>query len=141
MKMWYYSITFSDSSFINPFCAYAVFERSTDKEWCNPSGTSSDGWGDSLEQSCLGVANSKARRTLYQQLTIICCSMFRLHTVVRERVYEQTQRDTPLPVTQQKSLNANFWQLTDWLTDYFFKIHFAQSAGAVQYTDCFSAEG
>ena len=30
--MLYYSITFLDSSFINPVCAHAVFERSTDKD-------------------------------------------------------------------------------------------------------------
>ena len=100
-----------------------MFERSTDKEWHNPSGTSSDSRGDLLEQSCLGVGNSKTRRTLRQQLTII--SMFRLHTVerVREsvRVYEQTQKETiTLPNIRQNSRNTNFWQLTDWLTDHFF---------------------
>ena len=70
--------------------------------------------------------NSKTRRTLRQQLTIIYCSMFRLYTVAlslslyiyiyiereRERkfvrVYEQTQRDTPTPPARQ---NANFWLL------------------------------
>ena len=52
---------------INPLCAYAVFERSTDREWHNSSGTPSDGRVDPLEQSCLGVGNSKTRRTLRQQ--------------------------------------------------------------------------
>ena len=78
---------FSDSLFINLFCADAVFKRSTDREQHNPSRTSSDSQGDLWEQSCLGVGNSKSRRTLHQQLTIIYCLMFRLHTVaqVRER--------------------------------------------------------
>ena len=34
----------SDSSFIRPLYAHAVFERSTDKKWHNPFRTSSDGW-------------------------------------------------------------------------------------------------
>ena len=136
--MGYYSITFSDSSFINFVCAHTVFERSTDKEWWNPSGTSSDSRSDPLEVSCLGVGNSKTRITHCQQLTIIYCSMFRLHTVARERVweresvrvYEQTQRDTPLPTPfqtpsqprQQNSFNVN-WQLINWLIDHFFEFH------------------
>ena len=65
------------------------------------------------------LATQKTRRTLHQQLTIIYCSMFRLHTVAQERererereresirVYERTQRDTSLPAWQN-SLNANF---------------------------------
>ena len=36
--------------FINSPCARVVFERSTDGEWHNPSGTSFDGRGGSLEQ-------------------------------------------------------------------------------------------
>ena len=79
-----------DSLFINLLCAYAVFERSTEREWHNPSGTSSDSQGDPLEQSCLGVSNSKTR-SLRQQLTIIYGSMFTQHTWEREksvRVYE-----------------------------------------------------
>ena len=66
-----------------------ISERSTDKEWHNPFRTSSDGWGGPLEQSCLGVCNSKTRRTLSQELTLIYCSMFRLHTVARERERER----------------------------------------------------
>ena len=68
---------------------------------------SSDGWGDPLEQSYLGVGNSKTRRTLCQQLTIIYCLMFRLHTVAQERERERErerekickglQTDTPSP--------------------------------------------
>ena len=109
---------FSDSLFINSVCAHTVFERSADKEWHNPSRTSSDGWGDQLAQTCLVVGNSKTTRTLHQQLKIIYCSMFRLHTVAQERegksvrVYEQTQRDMP-PPARQNSLNAN------WPTAYF----------------------
>ena len=98
-QLWYYSIAYLDSLFINPVCAHTVFERSTDKEWYNPSGNS-DGWGDPLEQICLGVGNTKTR-TLRQQLTIIYCSMYRLHTIAwkREsvRLFEQTQRDAPSP--------------------------------------------
>ena len=87
---------FPDSLFINLLCTHAVFERSTDREWHNPYGTS-DGRGDPWEQICLGTGNSKTR-TLHQQLTIIYCFMLRLHKGEREskpvRVYEQTQRDT-----------------------------------------------
>ena len=61
---------FPDSLFISPLCAHAVFERSTDRECRNPSGTSSNGRGDSLEQICQGVSYSKTR-TLRQQLIII----------------------------------------------------------------------
>ena len=53
------------------YCAHAVFERCRVREWYNPSGTSSNGRGDSLEQSFHGVDNSKSRRTLRQQFTII----------------------------------------------------------------------
>ena len=116
---------FPDSLLINPLCPHAVFERSTDWERLNPSGTSDDR-GDPLEQSCLGVGNSKTRKTLCQQLTIIYCSMFRLHIVAREReresvrFYEQTQRD--IPPAWLSSLNSNF-QLPLLTTDNFFKIH------------------
>ena len=65
------SNAFPGSLLISPLCAHAVFERFTDRKWHNPSETSSDSQGDSLEQSCLNVGNSKTRRTLYQQLTII----------------------------------------------------------------------
>ena len=82
--------------FINALCAHAVFERSTNREWHNPSGTFSDGQGDPLEQSCLDVDNSKTR-TLCQQLTIIYCSMFRLHTVERERICKGLWTDTKRP--------------------------------------------
>ena len=58
------------SLFINLLCAHVVFERSTDKERHNPPGTS-DGRADSLEQNRLGVGNSKIRRALPQQLTMI----------------------------------------------------------------------
>ena len=101
---------FSDSLFINFFGAHAVFERSTDKELHNPSGIYSVGWGDPLKQSCLGAYNSKTGRTVRQQITIIYCSMFRLHTVARERenlcVYEPTQRDTPTSPTECKLLTV-----------------------------------
>ena len=124
--MWYYSITFSDSLPIDPDCAHAVFERCTDKDWHNPSRTSSYGRGDPLEQSCLGVGDSKTRRTLRQQLTIIYCLMFRLHTEARGRkrgrereresvrVCEQIQRDmhpsSPTELSECKLLTNN------WLT-------------------------
>ena len=62
-----------------------LFESSTDKEWHNPPTTSSDGRGDPLEQSCLVANNSKARRIIRQQLTIIYCLMFRLYTIAWER--------------------------------------------------------
>ena len=77
--------SFSDSSFINHACAHAVFEKFTDNEWHNPFGTSSDGWSDPLEQNCLGVGNSKTRRTLRQQIIIIYYSMFRPHTIAWKR--------------------------------------------------------
>ena len=41
--------TFPDSLFINLVSAYALFERSIDKEWHNSPGTSFDGRGDPLE--------------------------------------------------------------------------------------------
>ena len=116
--LWYYSITYLDSSFINPVSAHAVSVRSTDKEWHNPSGNSSDGRGDPLEQSCLGVSNLKTR-TLYQQLTIIVQTAYSIYIYIyieSVRVDEQTQR------VRQNSLNANFWLTTDRLADYFFKI-------------------
>ena len=61
----------TDCLFINPLCAHIVFERSTDREWPNSFGTSSDGWVDSLEHSRQCPGNSKTIRTLRQQLTII----------------------------------------------------------------------
>ena len=115
--MWYYSITFSDSSLISPVCAHTVFERSIDKEWYNPSRTSPNSQGDPLEQSCLGVGNSKTR-SLRQQLTTIYCSIFRLQTVAQERererererickgLWTETKRHAPPPF-RQNSLNAN----------------------------------
>ena len=85
----YYSITFSDNSFINPVCAYSVFERSTGKEWHNPSRNSSDARGDSFEQSRIGLGNLKTR-TLRQQLTIIYSSRFRsAYSSKRERERER----------------------------------------------------
>ena len=62
---------FPDCLFINPLCALVVFKRSTDREWHNLAETSSNGRGDSLEQSCLDVGHLKTRRTLRQLLTII----------------------------------------------------------------------
>ena len=67
------SNAFPDSLFINLLCAHAVFERFTDRECHNPSGTS-DSWGDLLEQSCLGVSNSKKNKN--SPLTIDNCSLF-----------------------------------------------------------------
>ena len=55
---------FPDSLFINLLCVHAMFKRFVDKEWHNPSGTSSDSRSNPLEQSCLGIGNSKTR-TLY----------------------------------------------------------------------------
>ena len=49
---------------INSLCAHAVFERSTDGGWHNLSRTSSDCLCGSLEQVCLGVGNSKTRKTI-----------------------------------------------------------------------------
>ena len=117
---------FADTLFINLFCSHAVFERSTYWEWHNPSWTYSDSGGDPLEQSCLGVGNTKTRRPLCQQFTIIYCSMFRLHTVTREREREREREKEKICKglwTDKKdtspawpnSLNANFWQLTDRL--------------------------
>ena len=69
---WYFYLdltaqnTIPDCLFINPLWAHTVFERSTDREWHNPSGTSSDSRGDPLEQCCLGVGNARTRRTLRQ---------------------------------------------------------------------------
>ena len=122
---------FSGSSFINPVCAHAVFERSTEKEWHNPSGTSSDGWSDPSEQSCLGVDNSRPRRILRQQLTIIYWSMFRLHAVAQHRQRQRQrknlkgsmkrheERRPSLRVTELSECKL----LTDRLAYSFFKIH------------------
>ena len=41
---------FPGSLFTNPLWVHVAFERSTNGGWHNPSGTFSDGWGDSLEQ-------------------------------------------------------------------------------------------
>ena len=118
---------FSDSSFINPVCAHAVFEWSTDNEWRNPSGTSSDFFWR-LEQSYLGVGQSKKEKPL---LTINNHLWFNVQTVysrTRERewererkreryiyrerksvrLYEQTQGNTCSLPARQNSLNANF---------------------------------
>ena len=118
------------SLFINLFCTCAVLERSADREWHNLSSPSSDGRGYPFEQSCQGVGNTKTRRTLSQQLTIIYFSMFRLQTVSRERererereslrVCEQKQRECPLPnltelferkLPTDKWSTDNCWQL------------------------------
>ena len=62
---------FPSSLFISPLSDHIVFEISTDGGWHNPSGTSYDSRGDTLEQSCFDIGNSKTRRTLRQLLTII----------------------------------------------------------------------
>ena len=67
---------FPDSLFINFVCTHAVFERSTDKEWNNPSGISSNGQGTKLP-GCWQLKNSPS--------AIFYSSMFRLHTHVKER--------------------------------------------------------
>ena len=98
------------------FAAYAVLDRSTDREWHDPSGTS-DGRGDPLEQICQGVGNSKTR-TLLQQL-IIYCSIFRLHWVAREKekickgLWTDTKRQIP---THPTELSKRQIQTTDRLT-------------------------
>ena len=111
---------FPDS--LSIFSVLTLFERSTDKEWYNPSGTFSDGHDGSLEQSSLGVGNSKTR-TLHQQLTIIYCLMFRLHTVAQERksvkVYEETQRAPTIPQSDQ----------TRWMFANFYIFNFKMSVG------------
>ena len=54
------------------------------------------------QNNVTGVLATQKTRTLHQQLTIIYCSMFRLHTVARKRgkesvrVHEQTQETRPL---------------------------------------------
>ena len=70
---------FPGFSFNNPLCAHVVFEGATDSKWHNSSGTSSNGRGDSLEQSCLGVGNSKTRTSTINNhllerigVTVIC---------------------------------------------------------------------
>ena len=59
---------FLGSLFINFLSANVLFERSTNGEWLNSSGTSSDVWSGSLNQV---ACNSKTRKTLRQKLTII----------------------------------------------------------------------
>ena len=112
---------FSNSSFISTVCAHTVFERSIDKQRHNPSGTSSDGWGVPLEQNNLAVGNSKTRRILHQQLTIIYCSMFRLQTVGRERERERERERICKGLWIDKKRHASqldrtFWvQNSNWL--------------------------
>ena len=113
-----------------------MFERPTVKEWYNPSETSSGGRSDPLEQSCLGVGNLKARRTLCHQLKINYWSNFRRHKVARERerewesgrererereckgLWTDTRRNAP-PQVRQNSLNSNdslkIARLSNWL--------------------------
>ena len=55
---------FSGNLFTNSFRAYIVFERSTDGEWHNPSGTSSDGQGGLLEQVAWVLATQKQKKRL-----------------------------------------------------------------------------
>ena len=94
-----------------------------DRKWHNPSRTSSDGQGYLLERSCLSVGKSKTRRTLHQQLTIIYCSMFRLHTVAQERkkickgLWTDTKRHHPSPTElfKCKLLTA---PTDNWLTTF-----------------------
>ena len=97
-----------------------MFERSRDKEWHNSSGTSSDGWGDPLEESCLGVGNSKKQKKKNSPSAINNHSLFDVLTAYsspRERQRERerickglwidTKRHRPPPPAWQYSLNAN----------------------------------
>ena len=59
-------IVFPNSLFINLLCAHAVFEKCTVHDTLHPPPGLL-----TVEQSCLGVGNSKTRRTLRQQLTIL----------------------------------------------------------------------
>ena len=81
--------------FINPLCAHAVFEKSTDREWHNPSGTSSDGRG---EQSCLDVGNSKLRwilSTINNHLLFdVQIAYYSMREREREKIYKGLWTDT-----------------------------------------------
>ena len=92
--------------------------------------------GDLLEQSCLGVGNTKTRRTLRQQLTVIYCSMFRLCKVARERerkrereggrerererickgLWIDTKRHAPSQPNRTLWMQTSNSRLTKWLT-------------------------
>ena len=123
-----------------------MFERSTDKEWHNPTRTFSNGRDNPLEKICRGVGNTKTRRTLCQQLTIIYSSMFRQLTVAGDRerdrdreresvrVYKQTQRDTHLP-----ALRTLFLYLIDWLL-FQYSLIFIYSNSGYRWGWCHLAE-
>ena len=53
---------FPGSLIINSLCTHPVYKGSTESEWHNSSRISSSGRGDSLEQTCLGIGNSKTRK-------------------------------------------------------------------------------
>ena len=54
-----HQLAFPASRFINPLHVHLVLERSTDKEWYNSSGTSSNGQGHLLEQITRVLATQK----------------------------------------------------------------------------------
>ena len=55
------SHAFPDSLFINALCAHIMFERSTEGEFHNPTGTSSDGRTGSLEQVAWVLATQRQK--------------------------------------------------------------------------------
>ena len=103
----------------------------TVKEWYNPSGTS-DGRGDLLEQNWPHKNKMNSPPTINTHLLFDVQTAYS-STRQKERggvesvvVYEQTERNTPPPRQLKRILwmqNPN-WQLTDWLTDHFFKIRY-----------------
>ena len=115
-RMWYHRLAMGFQGGILFMAAPLVFRV---KFWHNPSGTSSDCQGDSLEQSYLGVGNPKTIRTPHQQFIFIYCLMFRLHTVVQERekickgLWRDTKRHALPPPDWNRGTQTSNWQPTD----------------------------
>ena len=125
---------FLRSSFINPACSHAVFERSTDQEWHNQSGTS-DGRGWSVGTNLPGCWQLKNKNSLSTINNHLLFDVQTAYSSTKERqkdrqtesvgVLKRTQRDTCSPQLNRTFwMQTSHWQLTDWLTDYFSKISY-----------------
>ena len=103
------------------------------------------GWSVGTKLPGYWQENKKTRRTFRQQLTIVYCSMFRLHTVDRQRqrqrkkketdrqtdresirVNEQTQKDIPIPteLSERKLLTSDRLTTADKLITFSKLAHF-----------------
>ena len=86
---------FSGSSFISSVCAHAVFERSIDKEWHNPTRTSSDGRDDPLELLWPRKGSLMKRQTRILDNRLYYTRKIELH---RKGKKSRTVRITPIVI-------------------------------------------